>query len=87
MKCKKTIDARSYSHQALEEFRISVVHRVVAGESLDAVVTELGMNHYTLTERRARYASTTKTTQHRDDILLHPYFCVCKSMRLYLRMA
>ena len=87
MKCQKTIDARSYSRQALEEIRISVVHRVVAGESPDAVVAVLGMNHCTLTERRARYASTTKTTQHRGDILLHPYLCVCKSMRHYLRMA
>ena len=59
MKCQKTIDARSYSHQALEEIRISVVHWVVAGESPDAVVAELGMNHCTLTEHRARYASTT----------------------------
>jgi len=62
--CQKTIDARSYPHQALDEIRISVVHRVVAGESPDVVVARLGMNHCTLTEHRARYASTTKTTQH-----------------------
>ena len=38
MKCKKTIDARSYSHQTLEENRISAVRRVEAGESPEAVI-------------------------------------------------
>ena len=46
MKCKKTIDARSYSHQALEEIRISVVHLAVAGESPDAVDTLFRDNHF-----------------------------------------
>ncbi len=48
MKCKKTIDARSYSHQALEEMRISAVRRVEAGESPEAVVAGLGMNRRTI---------------------------------------
>lgn len=48
MKWKKTIDARSYSHQALEEMRISAVRRVEAGESPEAVVVGLGMNRRTI---------------------------------------
>lgn len=55
MKCKKTIDARSYSHQALEEMRISAVRRVEAGESPEAVVAGLGMNRRTIYRWLAAY--------------------------------
>ena len=48
MKCKKTIDARSYSHQTLEEIRISAVRRIEAGENPEAVMAELGMNRRTI---------------------------------------
>jgi transposase len=44
MKSKKVIDARSYSHQTLEDIRISAVRRVEAGESPEAVIAGLGMN-------------------------------------------
>jgi transposase len=55
MKCKKTIDARSYSHQTLEEIRISAVRRVEAGESPEAVVAGLGMNRRTIYRWLAAY--------------------------------
>lgn len=48
MKCKKTIDARSYSHQALEEMRMSAVRRVEAGESPEFVAAGLGINRRTI---------------------------------------
>ena len=48
MKSQKTIDARSYSHQTLEEIRISAVRRVEAGESPEDVITGLGMNRRTI---------------------------------------
>lgn len=48
MKCKKTIDARSYSHQALEEMRIGAVRRVEAGESPEFVAVGLGINRRTI---------------------------------------
>src|SRR3990172_8939337 len=43
MKCKKTIDTRSFSHQALEEMRVSAVQRVEAGESPEAGAEGLGI--------------------------------------------
>jgi transposase len=55
MKCKKSIDARSYSHQTLEEIRISAVRRVEAGESPEAVVAGLGMNRRTIYRWLAAY--------------------------------
>jgi transposase len=48
MKCKKTIDARKYSHQALEEMRFSAVQRVEAGESPEDVAAGLGINRRTI---------------------------------------
>jgi len=48
MKCKKTIDARSYSHQTLEEMRIDAVRRVEAGESPEFVAAGLGINRRTI---------------------------------------
>lgn len=48
MRCKKTIDARSYSHQTLEEMRISAVQRVEAGESPEAIAKGLGINRRTI---------------------------------------
>ena len=41
----------------------------------------------TQSQRRTRYASAEKTTQHCGGILWHTYLRVCKSMRLYLRLA
>jgi hypothetical protein len=43
MRCKKTIDARSYSHETLEQLRLDAVKRVEAGESPEAVATGLGV--------------------------------------------
>jgi transposase len=48
MKCKKTIDARSYSHQTLEEMRLSAVKRVESGESPEDVAEGLGVNRRTI---------------------------------------
>ena len=48
MECKKTIDARSYSHQTLEEMRLAAVKRVERGESPEAVATGLGINRRTI---------------------------------------
>jgi len=48
MKCKKTIDARGYSHQTLEEMRLSAVKRVEAGESPELVAAGLGINRRTI---------------------------------------
>lgn len=48
MKCKKTIDTRSFSHQALEEMRMSAVQRIEAGESPEAVAQGLGINRRTI---------------------------------------
>lgn len=55
MKCKKTIDARAYSHQTLEEIRIDAVRRVEAGESPEAVIAGLGMNRRTIYRWLAAY--------------------------------
>jgi len=57
MKCKKTIDARSYSHQTLEEMRIAAVQRVEAGESPEVVATGLGINRRTIYRWIATYHS------------------------------
>ncbi len=48
MKCKKTIDARSYSHEMLEAMRVSAVKRVEAGESPEAVAEGLAINRRTI---------------------------------------
>lgn len=48
MFCKKTIDARKFSHRALEEMRISGVRRVDAGESPEHVASGLGINRRTI---------------------------------------
>lgn len=55
MKCKKTIDTRSYSHQALEQLRISAVQRVQAGESPEDVAVGLGINRRTIYRWLAAY--------------------------------
>ncbi len=55
MKCKKTIDARSYSHQTLEEIRIDAVRRVKAGESPEFVAAGLGINRRTIYRWIAAY--------------------------------
>jgi len=48
MQCKKTIDARSYSHAMLETMRCGAVARVAAGESPEAVAAGLGINRRTI---------------------------------------
>jgi len=48
MKCQKTVDARSFSHQALEEMRMSAVERFEAGESPEVVAEGLGINRRTI---------------------------------------
>lgn len=48
MQCKKTIDARSYSHEMLEQLRRDAVKRVEAGESPEAVASGLGINRRTI---------------------------------------
>lgn len=48
MRCKKTVDARSYSHEALERLRRDSVKRVQAGESPEIVATGLGINRRTI---------------------------------------
>src|SRR4030095_6613767 len=48
MHCKKTIDARSYSHEALEQLRRDSVKRVEAGESPELVAAGLGINRRTI---------------------------------------
>lgn len=55
MRCKKTIDARGYSHQALEEMRMSAVKRVETGESPERVATGLGINRRTIYRWLAAY--------------------------------
>jgi hypothetical protein len=57
MRCKKTIDARSYSHETLEQLRLDAVKRVEAGESPEAVATGLGIN------RRTRHTDSTCSQQ------------------------
>src|SRR5205085_12705117 len=48
MRCKKTIDARAYSHETLEQLRRDAVRRVEAGESPEAVSAGLGINRRTI---------------------------------------
>jgi len=48
MRCKKTIDARSYSHEMLEKLRTDAVKRVESGESPEAVAEGLGINRRTI---------------------------------------
>src|SRR5204863_8280933 len=48
MKCKKTIDYRSYSHEALEKVRKDSVKRVESGESPEDVAIGLGLNRRTI---------------------------------------
>ncbi|MCC7059171.1 MAG: IS630 family transposase [Burkholderiaceae bacterium] len=48
MRCKKTIDARSYSHDMLEQLRRDAVKRVEAGESPEVVAAGLGINRRTI---------------------------------------
>jgi transposase len=44
MRCKKTFDAQTLSHQALEQVRRSAVQRVEADESPEFVGAGLGLN-------------------------------------------
>jgi transposase len=55
MKCKKTIDARAFSHATLEEMRTSAVKRVADGESPEAVAVGLGVNRRTMYRWLANY--------------------------------
>jgi transposase len=48
MRCKKTIDARSYPHDMLERLRRDAVKRVEEGESPEVVATGLGVNRRTI---------------------------------------
>ncbi|MCC6853349.1 MAG: helix-turn-helix domain-containing protein, partial [Rubrivivax sp.] len=48
MRCKKPIDARSYSHEALEQLRRGAVKRVEGGASPEAVAVGLGINRRTM---------------------------------------
>ncbi len=48
MRCKKPIDARSYSHETLEQLRRGAVKRVEGGESPEAVAVGLGINRRTI---------------------------------------
>lgn len=48
MRCKKTIDARAYSHEMLEQMRRDAVKRVENGESPEAVAAGLGINRRTM---------------------------------------
>jgi DNA invertase Pin-like site-specific DNA recombinase len=52
---KKTIDARSYSRQTLEDIRIDAVRRVEAGESPEEVIASLRMNRRTIYRWLAAY--------------------------------
>ena len=49
MKCKKIVDARSYSHEALEKMRMDAMRRVhEGGESPEFVASGLGINRRTI---------------------------------------
>jgi transposase len=48
MECKKTIDARGYSHAMLETMRRGSIARIEAGESPEAVAAGLGINRRTI---------------------------------------
>jgi hypothetical protein len=51
-----TMDARSYSHQLLEEIRIDAVRWIEAGESPEEGQVHCANQGRTQEERRARYA-------------------------------
>jgi len=55
MRCKKTIDARTYSHEMLEQLRRDAVKRVESGESAEAVAQGLGINRRTIYRWLAAY--------------------------------
>lgn len=55
MHCKKTIDARSYSHEMLEQLRRDCVRRVASGESPEVVAEGLGINRRTIYRWLAAY--------------------------------
>jgi transposase len=55
MHCKKTVDARSYSHEMLEALRRDAVLRVEQGESPEAVAQGLGINRRTIYRWLAAY--------------------------------
>ena len=55
MRSKKTIDARSYSHEALEILRRDAVKRVEAGEMAEHVAKGLGINRRTMYRWLAAY--------------------------------
>lgn len=55
MHCKKTVDARSYSHEMLETLRRDAVLRVEQGESPEAVAQGLGINRRTIYRWLAAY--------------------------------
>lgn len=55
MKCKKTFDARTLTHDALEQLRMSAVKRVEAGESPEFVAAGLGLNRRTIYRWLAAY--------------------------------
>jgi transposase len=55
MRCKKTIDARGYSHEMLEQLRRDAVKRVENGESPEAVAEGLGINRRTIYRWLAAY--------------------------------
>ena len=55
MRCKKTFDARTLSHQTLEQWRRSAVQRVEAGESPEFVGAGLGLNRRTIYRWLAAY--------------------------------
>ena len=55
MRCKKTFDARTLSHQALEQVRRSAVQRVEAGESPEFVGAGVGLNRRTIYRWLAAY--------------------------------
>jgi transposase len=48
MRCKKIIDARSYTHETLEQMRRDAVKRVEGGESPEVVAQGLGINRRTM---------------------------------------
>lgn len=60
MRCKKTFDARTLSHQVLEQLRRSAVQRVEAGESPEFVAAGLGLN------RRTIYPLADRLSHRRD---------------------
>ena len=95
MKCQKTIDARSYSHQALEEIRISVVHLAVAGESPYAVDTLFNPNNSLGRHSReggnpaiktCRKADKTKVLSHLRGNLLINWIPACAGMTQFWLM-